>query len=238
MNLATSNHGSKRFTPFLRFRHLPFIRYSLSDSPRPEHYRISVKRELEEFVTACNSDGATKPAISRHPAYISHILHDKIQEGDTVDVAYPFGEFFMDDSTSPIVLLSAGVGLTPILSMLNTLTAEGKRPNRQVSWIQGMRTPRDHAFLGHIRSLAQKYPEEIKTAIFYSALGEGDDLQKGEYKGRMSLCEDWDQGLLHLNDKESQYYVCGPVPFMDAITEQLKSLGVEGERIHAEVFVP
>ena len=144
----------------------------------------------------------------------------------------------MDDSTSPIVLLSAGVGLTPILSMLNTLTADGKRPNRQVSWIQGIRTPRDHPFLGHIRSLAQKYPEEIRAAIFYSGLGGGDDPQKGDYKGRMSLLrEDWDQGLLHLNDKESQYYMCGPVPFMDAITEQLKSLGVEGKRIHAEVFV-
>lgn len=220
-------------------------RYSLSDSSTPEYYRISVKREVEALATArrdaTDLDGAqtAESTVTQYPAYISHLLHDKIQEGDILEVAYPFGEFFMENSTSPIVLLSAGVGLTPVLSMLNTLTAEGKRPNRQVSWIQGMRTPRDHAFLGHIHALAQTYPENIKTAIFYSSIGEEDDFQKGDHMGRMNLLrKDLDKGLLHLNDKGSQYYMCGPVPFMDNIREQLEGLGVEGDRIHAEVFVP
>lgn len=196
-------------------------------------------------------NGAAEAVISRHPAYISHLLHDTIQQGDSVEVAYPFGEFFIDNFTSPVVFLSAGVGLTPLLAMFNTLTTvEGKPPTRQIRWIQGMRTPRDHAFLQHIRSMAQKYPDQIKTAIFYSRLIEGDQLQNGDYKGRMNLFrEDFDKGLLHLDDKESQYYICGPVAFMDGtkdkdgtkkdgIKDQLKQLGVGDDRVHSEVFVP
>ena len=91
-------------------------RYSLSDAPSPDHYRISVKRE------AGTGEGAGAGA---HPAgRLSTLLHDTVREGDTLELAHPFGEFVLAAGTAPTVLLSAGVGATPLVAMLNTLLAE------------------------------------------------------------------------------------------------------------------
>lgn len=224
--------------------------YSLSDSPSPDHYRISVKREPGVAATTASGEAEAETASAWHPAFISNLLHDKIHEGAVVEVAYPFGEVVLDTSnpTAPVVLLSAGIGLTPVLSILNTLVNQDvpvpAQERRPVTWIQGIRSPTDHPFLAHVKAAAQTYPEQLKTAFFYSKKPEGATLSKGEYEGRVNLAQfieqersRGDESPLYLNDSQTHYYTCGPVLFMADIRENLKKLGVSESRIHEEVFV-
>ncbi|KAI0820164.1 globin-like protein [Trametes gibbosa] len=194
--------------------------YSLSDAPNAECFRISVKRE--------------PGAVPAHPGWISNLLHTMVSEGDTLDVAFPFGEFFLDASPAPVVLLSAGVGLTPLLAMLNTLAnADGQR---EVSWVQAVRNERVHAFAAHVRGVREAHPCRVRTHIFYSEPGaeavEGRDYDS---RGRLVL-ESVPKDVLRLDAADAQYYVCGPEGFMADMIEGLKARGVEESRIHAEVF--
>lgn len=218
--------------------------YSLSDSPTPDHYRISVKRE--PGVTATTPSGEVEPTSAWHPAFISNLLHDKVYEGSVVEVAYPFGEVVLDTSnpTAPVVLLSAGIGLTPALSMLNTLVNKGVsvQERRPVTWIQGIRSPTDHPFLAHVKAAAQAYPDQLRTAYFYSKPGDA-TLAKGEYEGRVNLAQfieteklDGNESPLYLGNSQAHYYTCGPVLFMADMRETLKKLGISEGRIHEEVF--
>ncbi|KAI0753835.1 globin-like protein [Fomes fomentarius] len=208
--------------------------YSLSDAPNPAHYRISVKRE-PGIPTHALSPGNLDTAQYEHPGWMSNLLHSTLNEGDVVELAYPFGEFFLDSSPAPVVLLSAGVGVTPLLSMLNTLVrAEG--PKRQISWVQAVRNGRVHAFKAHVASVAQQHPDRIKTTVFYSEPVEADVLGKDyDVQGRLDL-EKVDRETLRLDDATAQYYVCGPEEFMADIFKGLKARGVDIYRIHAEVF--
>ena len=141
-------------------------RYSLSDAPTPDHYRISVKREA-----GLPGDAAGLA----HPGTMSNILHGTLNEGDTVELAYPFGEFFLDASPAPVVLLSAGVGVTPLLAMLNTLVQDASpQPKRAVSWVQAVRSSRLHPFREHVAAVAKAHPEQVTAAIFYSDVDEAD----------------------------------------------------------------
>lgn len=104
--------------PVPDLRHLQARQYSLSDAPHQDYYRISVKREL-----ALDLDDSDAKA---HPGYISNVLHTEVKAGGVIQVSHPAGEFFLDTRTeenadSPVVLISAGVGLTPDLSIFNTL---------------------------------------------------------------------------------------------------------------------
>ena len=203
-------------------------RYSLSDAPTPDHYRISVKREA-----GLPGDAAGLA----HPGTMSNILHGTLNEGDTVELAYPFGEFFLDASPAPVVLLSAGVGVTPLLAMLNTLVkAEG--PRRPVSWVQAVRNGRLHPFREHVASVARQHPEQVKTTVFYSHPQEGDvEGRDFDVRGRLDL-DKVDRAVLRLDNPASQYYVCGPEQFMTDMFKALKARGVEPSRLHAEVFGP
>ena len=103
--------------------------YSLSDAPHPDYYRISVKKERILDID--------DPNAKAHPSYISNILHSEKHVGDLIEVSHPAGEFFLDtrqqnSSDIPIVLVSAGVGLTPDLSIFNTLIAQNSK--RKISW--------------------------------------------------------------------------------------------------------
>ncbi|RDX57323.1 bacterial hemoglobin [Lentinus brumalis] len=220
----------QRFIPELG--HYQNRQYSLSDASSPEHYRISVKRE--DGIRTVKSSGELDTKDAGTPGWMSNLLHATLHEGDTVELAYPFGEFYLDDSSAPVVLLSAGVGLTPLLSMLNTLvSSETKRP---VSWIQAVRNSRVHAFKSHVSSMAKANPEQVKTAIFYSSPVEGDvQGQDYDFLGRLDV-DKVDRSVLRLDDPSAQYYVCGPEVFMAATFKALKTHGVDGSRIHAEVF--
>ena len=205
--------------------------YSLSDAPHPDYYRISVKKEQILDVD--------DPNAKAHPSFISNILHSEKHIGDLVEVSHPAGEFFLDtrqqdSSDVPVVLISAGVGLTPDLSIFNTLIAEDSK--RKISWVHGSRSSRTQAFRDHIRETASRH-DNVQSHVFIKEPGENDveDIDY-QFTGRMSLNKlDADHDLF-LNDSKAEYYICGPEKFMVDMAKYLEGQGVEGTRIKMEVF--
>lgn len=204
--------------------------YSLSDAPNPDYYRISVKRE----------DGlrSEHPVDEPHLGYVSNLLHSHKQVGDVVQVSHPVGEFFLDleqDRDVPIVLVSAGVGLTPMMSMLNSLVA--RNSHQRISFIHGARTTSVQAFRKHIQDLVAQR-SNITTSIFLSAPKAGSDVEGVDFKhaGRVSLSELDAKNELWLDDKRTKYFICGPSGFMVDMSAQLQQLGVEQARIKMELF--
>jgi len=204
--------------------------YSLSDKPSPDYYRISVKKEAG-FSTH-------EPEAVIHPGYISNVLHDEKNEGDTLSVSHPAGEFFLDpdiDRNVPVVLLSAGVGLTPMVSILNTLLDCGS--TQRISFVHGARNVSVRAFGEHIRGVAGKH-ENITAALFIANLEPQKDVEGVHYDhtGRVRL-DVLDRAQdLQLDNDSTKYFICGPEGFMGAMEKQLLSLGVGPERINMEIF--
>ncbi len=191
--------------------------YSLSDMPNGHSYRISVKRE----------GGGTQPA-----GYVSNLLHDHVDVGDTVRLAAPYGSFHIDvDAKTPIVLISGGVGLTPMVSMLKRAIQD---PQRQVVFIHGARNSAVHAMRDRLREAARTYAN-FSLMIFY------DDPLPQDIAG-----QDYDRaGLVDVRSirdtillPDADYYICGPIPFMRLQHDALKDLGIREARIHYEVFGP
>lgn len=204
--------------------------YSLSDMPRSDYYRISVKKE-----PALNP---AAPGAETHPGYVSNVLHDLKNEGDVIEVSHPFGDFYLsdDDMRHPVVLLSAGVGLTPLLSILNTLTSRPSHPERKIHFIHGARRASARAFKDHVRSLADKH-ENLKVTFFASSPAQHE--QRGidfHRDGRVDLQKlDWKEDLF-LDDPRTEFYICGPAPFMTKMFKYLEERGVDSSRIKMELF--
>ncbi|MPV60214.1 nitric oxide dioxygenase [Burkholderia sp. HI2761] len=191
--------------------------YSLSDMPNGHTYRISVKRE----------SGGTYP-----PGYVSCLLHDHVNVGDEIKVAAPYGSFHIDvNAKTPIVLISGGVGLTPMISMLKRAIQD---PQRQVVFVHGARNSGVHAMRDRLRETANTYAN-FNLVVFY------DDPLPQDIEGT-----DYDlKGLVDVNAikgaillPDADYYICGPVPFMRMQHDALKNLGIHETRIHYEVFGP
>ncbi|EMH2976532.1 NO-inducible flavohemoprotein [Burkholderia multivorans] len=191
--------------------------YSLSDMPNGRTYRISVKRE----------GGGPYP-----PGYVSCVLHDHVNVGDEVRLAAPYGCFHIDvDASTPIVLISGGVGLTPMISMLKRAIQD---PKRQVVFVHGARNSGVHAMRDRLRETARTHTN-FSLIVFY------DDPLPQDLPGR-----DYDHaGLVDVNAikdaillPDADYYICGPVPFMRLQHDALKQLGIPEARIHYEVFGP
>jgi nitric oxide dioxygenase len=191
--------------------------YSLSDAPNDNYLRLSIKREA---------------GLSDRPnGVVSNWMHDEVAEGDLVELSPPFGDFNLHlDRETAAVLISGGIGLTPMISMLNHVVRE--QPNRQVVFVHGARHRGVHALGDHIRDLAQRHPR-LDTTIFYELAGP-DDRPGVDYHivGRVNLAAIRDRVVL----PDADYYLCGPVPFMRAKLLELQSLGVSATRIHYEVF--
>jgi len=204
--------------------------YSLSDKPTPDYYRISVRKQA--------GLPATEPKAVVHPGYISNVLHDLRNEGDILSVSHPAGEFFLDpeaDTQSPIVLLSAGVGLTPMISILNTLLEKGSE--RPISFIHGARSTSVQAFGDHVRNVAKQH-SNVTTSFFIGTPKEQKDVEGVHYQhtGRVKL-EVLDQSKdLFLDDAQTKYFICGPEGFMGAVEKQLLDFGVGLDRIKMEAF--
>lgn len=202
--------------------------YSLSEAPGKDYLRISVKREPGIEIG--------EPRYLAHPGYVSNILHEKKDVGDTVRVSHPWGDFFFDeekaDKDAPIVLISAGVGLTCLNSILNTTLEHSS--SRPVTWIQGARNNKTRAFKKEIDALA-KEKSNLHTVFFSSSPEEG-EVQGQDYDvaGRVSLSS-VDKVLFTDNDK-TLYFTCGPEQFMLNIEAQLKAYGIPAERVHMELF--
>ncbi|KEF61487.1 nitric oxide dioxygenase [Exophiala aquamarina CBS 119918] len=192
--------------------------YSLSDAPDEKHFRISVKKEAAQ--------GADKPA-----GRISNVLHQDTPEGAEIDVSNPYGDFTLDvETNAPAVLISGGVGLTPMISMLGTLVESAK--SRQVVFVHAVRNGKVHAMKKYLSLIMQENPQ-VSKAIFYEEVGGTDE--KGldyDHEGRIDLHSIKDQVLL----PNAEYYLCGPIPFMQEQQKNLEALGVPKEKIHSEVF--
>ena len=190
--------------------------YSLSDAPNGDGYRISVKRETGEV------DGV-----------VSNWLHDSVAEGDMVEVMPPAGDFFLNvGDTTPVVLISAGVGLTPMLSMLNTQLTNGHQG--PLFWLHACENGRVNAFKEDIREKEQ-LQTRVKSWIWYNQPDASDrPAEDYDFDGLMVL----DKVRHAIDVPDAHFYFCGPLPFMKMIKETLVSWGVEDERIHYEVFGP
>lgn len=203
--------------------------YSLSDSPGKKYLRISVKKE----------DGIEigDPKSKTHPGYLSNILHEKRNVGDMVKVSHPFGDFFFEEKDNekeaPVVLISAGVGLTCLTSIFNTLIEQ--QSSRPIAWIHGARNAGSRAFKKHYDAIAATN-NNVKTVYFSSDPKEGEvEGQDYNIRGRLNL-EKINSEDLHTKNEKTQYFVCGPTQFMLDTEAKLKSFGVGAERIHVELF--
>lgn len=190
--------------------------YSLSSAPNGDYYRISVKKE----------------AGSQYPnGMISNRLHDFVYEGDSVELAAPAGDFTLETTKqTPVVLVSGGVGQTPLLSMLDYLTTTSSP--RQVVWVHGSRNAQVHAFQALVVQLAAHY-EHVERHIFYDSLAAGQE-RANYYEGIVDLRRLNGGTLL----PDADYYVCGPAPFIRKQVQDLTALGVPRQAIHFEEFGP
>lgn len=195
--------------------------YSLSDAPGKSYYRISVKRE----------DGFPE---REHPeGRVSNFLHSGINEGGLLHLSAPAGDFTLQQNDErPVVLISGGVGLTPMISMLNTLTEQYS--DRQVTFIHAVQNGKLHAMKKHVDELAQAHPN-ISAYYCYQNPTEQDREQKAYQKeGYIDL--PWLKSIIA--DPNASYYFCGPVSFMQHINQALKEWGIPAADIHFEFFGP
>jgi nitric oxide dioxygenase len=196
--------------------------YSLSDSPGKEWFRISVKREPAAEVNA--------PA-----GYVSNLLHDSMEVGDTLEVAPPCGEFFLDTherSARPLVLLAGGVGVTPILCILQA--ALEAKPDREIVFIHGSLNEEAHAFRKSVDALAQKH-SGLKAFYRYSDPAKPGITRSGNVS--TGFIDEAVIGSL-ASVPDADYYFCGPEPFMAGVYQALKKNGVPSAQIHFEFFGP
>jgi len=184
--------------------------YSLSDLPSADHFRISVKNEL-------NGIG-------------SSFLCDRAREGDVLDVSAPRGSFTLRSGQNPVVLLSAGVGVTPVMSMLHSLAAEESR--REIWWIYGARNRAEHPFADESRSLLKQLSRG-RGYIVYSRPAAIDQVGAD-----FDVFGHIDTALLEKIGvaQNSDFYLCGPSSFLQNMRDGLQSWGVPAGNTHSEVF--
>jgi ferredoxin-NADP reductase/MOSC domain-containing protein YiiM len=187
----------------------PLLRsYSLSGTPGARTYRISVKREPH---------GAG-----------SGFVHTRVHAGDVLEAAAPRGTFTLEPGAAPVLLISAGVGATPVLAMLHTLAGAGS--GREVWWLHGARSGAEEPFAAESRSLLARLPGGHRH-VCYSRPGPG-DAEGRDYQthGRLSASVLAGLGL----PRDAQAYICGPAAFMADVSASLAGLGIE--QVHTEIF--
>jgi ferredoxin-NADP reductase len=194
--------------------------YSLSDAPREEGYRVSIKR-------------APSPAGSQLPSgRSSNFFHDQIAVGNQLQVRAPSGHFHIDRSDAPVVLIGGGIGITPMLSMLNWSLVE--QPGREVWLFYGVRHGRELAMRSHLEAMAATHPNFHLRFCFSDPLPEEVAGNDYHHRGRI------DVQLLRtqLPLKPYHYYICGPTPLMESLVPALEDWGVPDAHIHFEAFGP
>ncbi len=184
--------------------------YSLSSTPGSPEYRVSIKREPGGSVSA--------------------YVHTSLMAGAVVEVAAPRGGFTLREGTNPVLLISAGIGATPVLAILSALVAN--RSSRQIWWLHGARNSAEHPFAGEVRRLLAQLPS-ASAEICYSAPLPADRLgSEYDYRGRLDA-----DLLLRLDlPRDASAYVCGPRKFMDDISSALTDLGLDPGQVRTEAF--
>ncbi len=198
--------------------------YSLSDVPGEKHFRISVKRE-------------DQPSADIPGGYVSNLLHRSVDVGQSLELAAPSGEFFLDpsqDQSRPLVLLAAGVGITPVLSML--LVALKTMPDREVRFIYACLNEGHQAFKADIDELAKQHAN-LKVHYCYSERSQAEI----EASTAANVSDGFvDGGLIEavVGQQDADYYFCGPKLFMAAVNRCLVGWNVPRSQIHFEFFGP
>jgi len=188
--------------------------YSISCGPNDEYYRISVKREP-------NGKGGSK------------LLHDHVEVGSILEATPPAGDFFLpDEPERSVVLISGGVGLTPMVSMLESITTS--YPELKGHFVHGALNGRSHAMDRHVRSLAASHGG-VAVSTFYSE-PLATDARGLTYDHDGFITVDWLYQNTALAD--SDFYLCGPKPFLRALVGGLTKAGVPSDRVHYEFFGP
>lgn len=196
--------------------------YSLSDCPRPDRYRVSIKR-----IPAPPSDPSLPPGVA------SNYFHDEIEEGDILDVKAPSGAFYLDNTHErPVVLIGGGVGVTPMLSMLNSVVESGSK--RETWFFYGVRNGEERIAAEHLANIDREH-ENVHVRICYSRPDEGDEKGK-DYHHECRVSVDLFKEILPSNNYE--YYICGPPPMMQSLFADLREWGVPEDRIKFEAFGP
>ena len=186
--------------------------YSLSDLPSADHYRVSIK--LEE-------NGAA-----------STYLHRQIREDDLLEVAAPRGNFTLQPGPKPVVLVSAGVGATPVLAMLHSLALEISP--REVWWLFGARNGEEHPFAEESRDLIKALPRGRRFFAYSRPLSRDRLGVDFDYTGQITV-----EALEKLGTPcDADFYLCGPAGFMRDLREGLVASGVSDNRVHTEIFGP
>ena len=189
----------------------PLLRsYSLSGAPDAGSYRISVKREAHGVG--------------------SQFIHTRVRPGDLLEAAAPRGTFVLQPGDSPVLLISAGVGATPVLAMLHALAAGAS--GRDVWWLHGARNRAEEPFAEESRSLLAALARGHRH-VCYSRPAPGEVLGRDyQTAGRLSASVLAGLGL----PRDADAYICGPAAFMAEISAALVELGVDGARVHTEIF--
>jgi ferredoxin-NADP reductase len=187
-----------------------FRSYSLSDLPSADHFRISVKSE---------SHGIG-----------SSFLCTRVREGDVIEVSAPRGSFTLRSGDNTVVLLSAGVGATPVMSMLHQLAAE--RSQREVWWIYGARNHANHPFAQESRSLLQHLPRGRSCIVYSRPTANDEPGMNFDIQGHIEAA------LLEklAVPAKADFYLCGPSSFLEDIRQGLLRWGVRVENVHTETF--
>jgi ferredoxin-NADP reductase/MOSC domain-containing protein YiiM len=187
----------------------PVRSYSLSSGPKDNKYRISVKRE-------------------RH-GVVSEYVHSQLRPGSLVDVAAPRGEFLLIDDAGPALLISAGIGITPVLAMLHQLA--DAHSTRDVWWIHTARDASQYPFAREVCLLLQSLPHSHEH-VFYTSPGAQPPPTGSVSTGRPTVAALAGLGL----PADATAYICGPTSFMDDILDALRQIDIAPDRIRTELF--
>jgi ferredoxin-NADP reductase/MOSC domain-containing protein YiiM len=187
----------------------PVRSYSLSSAPGADPYRISVKREPHGIA--------------------SSYLNGKVRAGAILDAAAPRGDFVLDAGAGPVLLISAGIGVTPVLSMLHELADQGS--TREIWWVHGARRPAEHPFAAEAHDLLAGLPR-ARAHVYYSAATPPERHRAHAAAGRLSK-----DTLAALSlPADATAYVCGPQSFMADMQQALTEAGIDPARIRTELF--
>ena len=188
---------------------VPVRTYSLSGDPGGGRYRISVKRESHGLVS-------------------SH-LHAHLHRGDRIEVAAPRGDFVLGEGPEPVLLISAGIGQTPLLAMLYRLASQ--RSRRVVWWMHTTHDADSHAFSTEVADLLARLPS-AHSLVYYTTPAQPLASDSGIRAGRLTAAVITGLGL----PADASAYVCGPAPFMDDVAAALAVVGIDPARVHTERF--
>jgi ferredoxin-NADP reductase len=201
----------------------PVVRcYSLSDYPHEDFYRCTIK------LVRPPSDRPDFP-LGRGSSY----FHEHVHVGDVLEARAPAGTFLLDAATSdPVCLIGAGIGLTPLLSMMSATIHAGRR--RSVHLLLGFRNSSEHPFKGHLEKLAEEH-RNLHLHVSYSSPLSTDAIYRDfNHEGRLTI----ERIREVLPSSNFHFYLCGPGPMMESLVPALLEWGVPESHIHYEAFGP